>query len=245
MIKWNAWIPSGTPIPTPPTADYQNTVGLFQGAHYHTSGWYRPTLDSRMQSLQSVSGFGPVSQEALLLAIYGKVRPINAHSPTANSLSVASAQMLNFSLNLVEPATHALNIQWLTNGAAVTGATNSVFNILPSQLGNGSQRVEADVSDGTTFVRTDPNNLLKQTNTWTLNVTLPIMQIDSLKWQTNGNFAFRVTGSSPDGVTVQASTDLLQWIVLQTNSLTNGPFFFTNVGAMLFPLHFFRTVTPP
>jgi len=36
LIKWRAWIPNGTPIPTPPTGTYQNTVGLFQGAHYHT-----------------------------------------------------------------------------------------------------------------------------------------------------------------------------------------------------------------
>jgi hypothetical protein len=245
MIKWNAWIPSGTPIPTPPTTTYQNTVGLFEGAHYHTTGWYRPTLDSRMQSVQSGSGFGPINQEALVLAIYRKMRPLDARSPATNSLSVASAQILNFNLNLIQPATHTLNVQWRTNGVAVTGATNSAFNILPAQFGNGAQNVEADVWDGTTFVRTDLKNLLKQTNIWNLNVSVPTMQIDSLKWQTNGNFAFRVTGSSPDGVSVQASTDLLQWIALQTNSLTNGPFFFTNAGAISFPKHFFRTVTPP
>jgi hypothetical protein len=244
-IKWSAWIPTNTPIPTPPTTTYQNTVGLFEGAHYHTTGWYRPTLDSRMQSVQSGSGFGPINQEALVLAIYGKMRPIDARLPATNSLSVASAQMLNFNLNLVQPATHTLNVQWRTNGVTVTGATNSTFNILPALLGNGAQKVEADIWDGTTFVRTDLKNLLKQTNIWNLNVSVPTMLIDSLKWQTNGNFAFRVTGSSPDGVSVQASTDLLQWIAVQTNSLTNGPFFFTNAGAISFPKHFFRTVTPP
>jgi hypothetical protein len=245
MIKWNAWIPNGTPIPTPPTTTYQNTVGLFEGAHYHATGWYRPTLGSRMQSVQSSSGFGPVNQEALVLAIYGKTRPIDASSPTTNSLSVTSPQMLNFNLNLLSPATRALNVQWRTNGVAVAGATNSAFNILPAQLGNGTNKVEADVWDGTTFVRTDLKNVLKETNIWSLIVNVPTMLIDSLKWQTNGNFAFRVTGSSPDGVLVQASTDLLQWIALQTNSLTNGQFFFTNAGAISFPQHFYRTVTPP
>jgi IgA Peptidase M64 len=245
LIKWNAWIPNGTPIPTPPTEAYQNTVGLFQGAHYHTNGWYRPTLDSRMQSLQSSSGFGPVNQEALVLAIYEKMRPIDSHSPTTNNLSVASPQILNFGLNLLAPATHALNVQWRTNGMAVTGATNSVFNISSVQLGNGTNKVEADVWDATTFVRTDLKNLLKQTNTWSLTVNVPTMQIDSLKWQTNGSFAFRVTGNSPNGVSVQASTDLLQWIALQTNSLTNGQFLFTNAQAILFQQHFYRTVTPP
>jgi hypothetical protein len=245
MIKWNAWIPNSTPIPTPPTTTYQNTVGLFEGAHYHATGWYRPTLDSRMQSVQSSSGFGPVNQEALVLAIYGKTRPIDASSPTTNSLSVTSPQMLNFNLNLMSPSTHALNVQWRTNGVAVAGATSSAFNILPAQLGNGTNKVEADVWDGTTYVRTDLKNVLKETNTWSLSINVPTMLIDSLKWQTNGNFAFRVTGSSPDGVLVQASTDLLQWIALQTNSLTNGQFFFTNAGAISSPQHFYRTVTPP
>jgi hypothetical protein len=243
QIQWSAWIPQDTPIPTPVNTTYQNTVGVFQGAHYHTNGWYRPFENCCMQSFGV--GFCPVCQETLVLAIYGKTRPIDSRSPTTNSLTVASAQMLNFSLNLLKPATHAPNIQWRTNGVAVTGATNAAFNILPAQLGNGTQKVEADVWDGTTFVRTDLLNLLKQTNTWTLNVTLPAMLIDSLKWQTNGNFAFRVIGNSPDGVSVQASTDLLQWIALQTNSLTNGQFFFTNTGAILFPQHFYRTITPP
>jgi hypothetical protein len=89
MIKWNAWIPIGTPIPTPPTTTYQNTVGLFEGAHYHATGWYRPTLGSRMQSVQSSSGFGPINQEALVLAIYGKrdqLMPVHQRPTACRSL---------------------------------------------------------------------------------------------------------------------------------------------------------------
>lgn len=36
-IKWNAWISNSTPIPTPLLTAYENAVGVFQGAHYHTS----------------------------------------------------------------------------------------------------------------------------------------------------------------------------------------------------------------
>src|SRR5437868_13838516 len=39
-IKWAAWISPGTPLPTPPTGPYLTTVGLFEGAHYHSTGWY-------------------------------------------------------------------------------------------------------------------------------------------------------------------------------------------------------------
>src|SRR5260221_9894976 len=46
--KWKAWIPTNTPIPTPATAPYSDTVGLFQGAHYHPTNWYRPHEDCAM-----------------------------------------------------------------------------------------------------------------------------------------------------------------------------------------------------
>ena len=51
LIKWNAWISTNTPIPTPPTSDYSSVVGLFQGAHYHPTNWYRPELDCVMSHL--------------------------------------------------------------------------------------------------------------------------------------------------------------------------------------------------
>ena len=243
QIKWNAWIPTNTPIPTPPSFAYQSTVGLFEGAHYHATGWYRPFYNCCMQSLGE--GFCPVCQEALVLAIYGKTRPSDARSPATNSLTVTSPQMLSFSVNLLQPTTHSLNIQWRTNSIAVTGATNPVFNVWPSQLGNGTQKVEADVWDATDMVRTDAKNLLKQTNLWSLNVTVPVMQIDSLQWQANGGFAFRVTGTAPAGVVIQMSTNLLQWTAMQTNFFSNGKLFYTNANAIGQSRRFYRTETPP
>jgi len=242
-IKWNAWIPTNTPIPTPFTGAYATTVGLFQGAHYHSTGWYRPYEQCCMQSFGAV--FCPVCQEALVLAIYQKIRPLQAHSPPTNSLNITSAQRLAFSLNLLSPATHALSVQWRTNGVAVVGATNPIFNIWPSQLGNGTQKVEADAWDGTDLVRKDVKNLLRQTNIWTLNQSLPTLQIDSLKWLTNGSLTLRVTGASPDGVVIQSSSNLLQWTSVQTNFLNGGKLFYTNPAAAGFLKNFYRATTPP
>jgi hypothetical protein len=243
-IKWNAWVSTNTPIPTPATFTYEYTVGLFEGAHYHTTNWYRPYYDCCMRSFGDAN-FCPVCQEALVLAIYGKVRPVENRSPATNSLTVTNPQSLTFSLNLLQPSTHDLNVQWLTNSAAVGGATNPVFNLWPTQLGNGTNKVEADVWDATALVRTDSKNLLKQTNVWTLKVSVPVMQIDTLTWLTNGSFSFRVTGSAPAAVVVQLSTNLLQWTPVQTSSFNSGKFFYTNAGAKSFPKRFFRTKTPP
>ena len=243
QVKWNAWISTNTPLPTPPTIDYQYTVGLFEGAHYFTTDWYRPYFDCCMRSF-GYADFCPVCQEALVLAIYGKARPLGGYSPATNSFTNTSPQMLNFSVNLLKPATHALNVQWRTNNVTVGGATGTNFSILPLQLGNGTNKVEADIRDATGLVRTDSKYVLKQTNSWTVKVSVPVMQIDLLKLFTNGNLSFRVTGYSPSNVVVQASTNLTSWTPVKTSSLSGGTFFYTNSTTNV-PRRFFRTRTPP
>ncbi len=240
-IKWNAWITNGTPIPTPVQIAYENSVGLFQGAHYHTTNWYRPYYNCCMQSYGAA--FCPVCQETLVLAIYGKVRPLYGYSPGTNSLTVTTPTNLTFSLNLLQPATHNLSVQWLTNRVAVSGATNAALHLWWAQLGNGTNQVEADVWDATSMVRTATNSVLKQTNVWTLVVSVPVMQLDLLKWLTNGSFSFQVTGSAPASVLIQMSTNLLQWTNVLTSSFSGGKFFYTNSGAKTAPRRFFRTET--
>ena len=242
-IKWNAWISNSTPIPTPLLIAYENSVGVFQGAHYHTAGWYRPYENCCMQSFGV--GFCPVCQQTLVLAIYGRARPMDSHSPLTNSLTVTSPTNLAFSLKLLQPATHSLSVQWRTNGVVVNGATNAALNLWWAQLGNGTNKVEADVWDATSMVRTGTNNVLKQTNVWTLNVSVPVMQIDLLKWLTNGSFSFQVTGSAPASVVIQMSTNLVQWTPVRTSSFSSGKFFYTNAGAAAAPKRFFRTETLP
>jgi len=240
QISWNAWIATNTPIPTPFTYAYQNTVGLFQGAHYTNSSWYRPMFDCCMRSFGNAS-FCPVCQQALVLAIYGKTRPVDVRTPATNNLTVTSPQMLTFNLNLLQPATHNLNVQWRTNNVAVPGATNATLAIWPSQLANGTSAVEADVWDATTMVRTDARNLLKQTNLWTLSLAVPFMQINSLRWLTNGNFSFTITGQAPS-VVIQQSTNLLLWTPVRTDYFSGGKLAYTNSGTN--SRLFFRTMTP-
>jgi hypothetical protein len=243
-LKWNAWVATNTPIPTIGYASNLSTVGVYQGANYHTNGWYRPFYNCCMESFDG-GGFCPVCTEALVLAIYGKDRPIDGLVPATNNLTNASGQMLTFSVNLLQPVIHNLDIQWLTNKVAVPDATNTVFNIWPSQLGNGTQKVEADVWDPTPMVRTDTNSLLKQTNIWTLALIVPAIKISQAEWLTNGNFTLQVTGAAPSGVVIQYSTNLMQWTPLLTNFFTNGIINFTNAGARTNAHDFYRVETPP
>jgi hypothetical protein len=243
-IKWKAWISTNTPLPTPPTFEYEDTVGLFEGAHYFSTNWYRPCLDCCMRSF-GTTVFCPVCQEALVLNICKRARLLDSRSPATNVVNASTNQPLNFSLDLIAPSSHSLTVQWRTNNVVVGSAAGASFGILPLQLGNGTNKVEADVWDATSWVRNDPTNFLKQTNLWTVKVSVPFMQIDSLNWLTNGSFLFRVSGYSPSNVVVQMSTNLSQWTAVKTSSLASGNFYYTNPGARSVPKRFFRAKTPP
>jgi hypothetical protein len=243
FIKWKAWIATNTPIPTPATAQYNTTVGLFQGAHYHVTNWYRPKLNCAMNHVGAP--FCDVCVESLVLGIYRRVRPIEAISPAATSLSIVSTQALSFNLTLLQPATHALSVQWSTNGTLIPDATNASLSLAPLSLGNGSNTVSALVKDLTPLVRNDPTNLLSQTVTWALTVNLATLQLDSVSWLPSSQFSFRVSGNALQGFVIQGSTNLLNWLPLITNSLVAGQYWYTNSSASNFSGRFFRAVTPP
>jgi hypothetical protein len=242
LIKWRAWIATNTPIPTLDSAG-DGVVGLFQGAHYHTTGWYRPQLNCAMNSL--AVPFCAVCSEALVLSIYQKARPVDAFAPASTNLSVTTAQAMTFSLTLLQPTPNTLSVQWFTNGLPCNGATNSAFTLPPQALPNGSNWVSALVKDNTSLVRNDPTNLLRQTVTWTLNINIPQLHLDSPMWLAGGKFAFRVSGNAPQGLSIWGSTNFANWVSLSTNSLVGGQYWYTNTGAANFRNRFFRAVTPP
>lgn len=47
--KWGDMIEPGTPVPTPPTDEFKNTVGVFEGGGYTAKGVYRPFYDCTMK----------------------------------------------------------------------------------------------------------------------------------------------------------------------------------------------------
>ena len=242
LIKWHAWISTNTPLPTPNTVG-DGVVGLFQGAHYHTTNWYRPELNCAMGN--GGVPFCSVCSEALVLAIYQRVRPVDGFSPTSTNFSLSTTQAVAFSLALLQPASHNLNVQWFTNGVPRTGATNVNFTLLPQSLANGTNWVSAEVKDNTALVRNDPMSLLSQMVTWTVNVSLPQLRLDSPLWLTGGRFVFRVAGYAPQGVVIQSSANLSTWVPLATNSLVGGQLWRTNSAASSSSRTFYRAVTPP
>lgn len=241
LVKWRAWIDPATPIPTPPDTP-GDVVGLFQGAHYHTTGWYRPQFDCLMRSLYVP--FCKVCTEALVLSFYRHARPVDAFSPASTNLFWTNTSALTFSVVPLRPATHALRIQWRTNGVPALGATNESFEVTPQALGNGTNRVSVIVWDATAWVRNDPSNLLSQTLSWMARVDFPDLTLGSPRWLGSNRFSFQVSGNAPAGFSILASTNASNWVSLTTNTLSNGQFSYTNTSATQ-PWRFFRARTPP
>jgi IgA Peptidase M64 len=246
QIKWTSWILGTTPIPTPPYSSNAAVVGLFEGAEYQATGWYRPKLDCRMRDLGT--NFCEVCSEQLVKSVYGLVAPIDSFSPSSASVSVLTTQAVAFSVTPLQPATHNLAVQWYTNGAAVNGATNSGFQLLPQLLGDGTHTVKAVVHDPTALVRNDANGLLNGTNSWTVSISLNQLSLISAQNLPGSRFRFTVTGTAPQGFVIQASTNLANWsnwIALLTNNLVGGRFDYTNSGLANMPNRFYRTSSPP
>lgn len=239
-IKWNAWIAADTPVPTPPLGQFADRIGLFEGAHYHETGWFRPKLNCRMGN--NGVDFCEVCREALVLSFYREVRPVESRSPMVAHLSATNRQALEFNLGVLQPAGHALRIQWLTNGVPCPDAAGPAFQILPELLRDGTNSIAVQVMDPTSMVRSDPTSALVQTISWTVDVTLAYLGIGNPQWLGESGFAFQLWGVAPGGFIIEASSNLTVWSPLLTNQLVNGQFNYTNLNETSAPHRMFRAV---
>jgi hypothetical protein len=181
-IRWRSWIENSTPIPTPATSTFDATVGLFEGANYRAQNWYRPHRNSLMRSLgQPV---GAVNRERFVLAYYEKVRPLDSFHPASPSLVITQSVQLDFSISPKIPSLGPpLTVQWSLNGQPIPSPTPHTLTTFSGDLGNGVHTLSVHVADPTPFVRDDPQGLLTESLSWTLNVShqLPASLAD---WRT-------------------------------------------------------------
>lgn len=242
-IKWNRWILSSTPIPTPETSTYSKHVGLFEGAHYHAAGWYRPKLDCRMNHLNVA--FCEVCSEALVLASYRLVDPIESVSPLAPQVTSSNAPLV-FTANVLNPSSSPMNLQWFVNGAAQSGATNATLVLQPGGLPVGTNTVQVIVSDPTPLVRSDPSQLLAGTNTWKVVVMAPLpeFRLTAPAMDAVGAFRLGVPATGRQRVVIQATSDGVTWRDIHTN-YGNASFSFTNRVVPLPPSRWFRARSEP
>ncbi|HEX8078199.1 MAG TPA: M64 family metallopeptidase, partial [Chthoniobacterales bacterium] len=218
LIRWRSWILPSTPIPTPETIDpgtnkphYGDVVGLFEGASYQRTGWYRPKFTCRMNT--NISPFCEVCAETLTLNIYRRVSHLDAVTPQVRKVNIPLGQSATFTVTKLQPTTHSLSVQWFLDDVAVAGATGDSFTISDDGTG-GYHNIRVDVWDPTPLVRVDPQHVLKRSERWELWIgptapgPAPVLNVSTRLAVQGGDGVliggFIITGSNPKRVIIRA-----------------------------------------
>lgn len=163
-IKWRHWIDPSTPVPTMTVTN--GVPGLYEGALFCNNGYYRPTFNSKMRSLNRP--FEQINIEQHIRRIYNFVSPLDASSPAGGALTLTQGQTQAFSVTPPAPATHALAATWFVDG--VPRGSGHTFTLDTATLGAGAHTVEVLSRDNTDQVRHDPEQLLAETRKWDVTV---------------------------------------------------------------------------
>ncbi|MEW5700775.1 MAG: M64 family metallopeptidase [Candidatus Zixiibacteriota bacterium] len=165
-IKWRDWILLTTPIPTPELPAYSAVVGLFEGAHYHSIGWYRPMLDCKMRSLGIA--YCRICAENIVLSHYGLVSPIDSMLPVSSVVTMAPAETETLRVVTKVPLPSTLRLQWTIDGSPYTPPVPGMAIVDGVALGLGTHAVKCVVSDTTTLVRIDSVGVRRDSAMWSV-----------------------------------------------------------------------------
>lgn len=135
-LKWWRWVGETSPG--------LGRVGTYEGGGYYRYGMYRPTDESLMRYLGRP--FNLPGQEKMVQSFYSKVDLIDSAPPEAAPLDGASP----VSIDVLQPATHDLTIDWYLDGEVVEAAHNSTTFEFPE--GSHSE-LKVRVVDETPYVR--------------------------------------------------------------------------------------------
>lgn len=176
LIKWNSWIDPGTSIPT--AGDFTH-VGLFLGARYQSTGFYRPKFDCLMNHLGAP--FCEICRQAFILRLYrgfggipasgiDMIEPGSETPSPAAAVTTLPGSSLSFSFTLLQPdGGPAPSIQWSVDGVAIAGASSTLFVYQPPV---GNHTVSVVVADTTTAVRDDVAALVHR-RVWNVSTVPP------------------------------------------------------------------------
>jgi hypothetical protein len=124
LVKWRHWF--ADPLNVPRSLG-QTGVGLFEGAYYQPTGFFRPKTDSFMRTLSRE--MGEVNTEAWALSVYANAGAITASEPLASTVTATPGNAVTFSVRLLLGACCA--DRWHRQGIPVP-ATQRSCSIRPS-----------------------------------------------------------------------------------------------------------------
>jgi len=138
-VPWAHWIEDTDNVAT---QSEEKEVGLFEGAFFHSEGFYRPVYDSVMRT--AGMPFGVVNAEQWILSIYSEVGAVTEVVPSSSMVNVQANTLAQFS---IEPlfGTPLQEITWLLDGVEITETRNQ--HAISLDLPVGSYQVEMQIKD--------------------------------------------------------------------------------------------------
>jgi hypothetical protein len=169
--------PSAVNITTSPTGQkwsiWHGTDGIsaFEGAGYYALGLYRPRSNCLMRSLGQV--LCRVCQENIVKITNSITRSIISTTPATANLTVNVPSLQQFSFTHIVPTGNNPLIEWRLDNTVIPGATGTSYTLDSTTLSLGLHTLSCTILDRTLLVRSDPNQVMRETNTWNVTISDP------------------------------------------------------------------------
>ena len=163
-IRWSAWLTDGSSASVAnSTSTDLSFVGIYEGANYCATGWYRPAFNCKMRALGVP--YCPICTERFAYSYNFYVKDIDSVSPqggmssgspvTINLTGTTSQTFTGAFLSTIPTSaqpTNTVRISWVLDGAVIAQDTNSV-TLDGQNLTNGNHTFEVDAHDSTSYAR--------------------------------------------------------------------------------------------
>jgi hypothetical protein len=212
--KWSHWL--GYHDPRNANLD----IGVFQGGLTYSQGVYRPSLDSKMNTLSMP--FNAVVREKSILDIYALVDPLDGW--LTNSSTVEGGALW---VDVVDPA--VVSVDWFVNNQKVAPNYGEQFNLADFATLAGTYTVRAHAYDAIVTQAGTGSLLdlvrigldaLQQDVVWTVDFTPPLLgdynfdhvvdDLDYSVWRTNFGSDDQLAADGNDDGTVNVA-DYTVW----------------------------------
>ena len=145
--------------------------------------------------------------------------------------AVAAGSNVTFSISTSGGS--PLNCRWFFNQTNLLASGTNLFLSLTNVQLTDAGSYSAVVTNLLNAVASASASLIVYTD------ATPVLSV--LSWMTNVQFQFSIAGVTGLNYTVQASTNLVDWISLVTNT---SPFSFADTNTGGFPQRFYRSIYP-
>ncbi len=174
-LKWSPWVDPDTPLPTllGDAVDDYNPVGAYEGARYMETDIYRPAPWCMMRSL--LYDFCAVCREALVLALYEWVDPIDGVTPPPGVVEVHEDDLrrepLRFRVSTPRVGgSEGLQVAWYLDDVQVGDATELALGEDDLQGAQDVHELRCEVADPSEWVRSDPEQSMIAHRSWQLRI---------------------------------------------------------------------------